>query len=243
MAPVAGAVQAREHGARQAGAAVEQGGLVGLDRQQVVGLLRATRNSAAARWVWSASAVTTVPARSSGASKGAKAGTSSGAPPTWRWVTTARVAWPIAASRWTGRPSPPAPRAPRRVLPSTATAHPAGWGSGRSRSGRPGARHGGGQDVGVQAGQGAADRGLGRQRQSRRGVATSAERGTHRLGRISGPFGDRGQGLGAGHTAAAASARIPTNGWRWPRVLAGWGRRRGREQVRSVGSCNWSGSA
>jgi hypothetical protein len=43
-------------------------------------------------WVCSASAVTTTPARSRGATSGANAGTSSGAPPTWRWASTVTVA-------------------------------------------------------------------------------------------------------------------------------------------------------
>jgi hypothetical protein len=56
------------------------------------------------------------------------------APSTWRWARTTRVAWSIAASRWACRPSA-ARRAPRRVLPSTATARRrwSSW-SGWSRS-------------------------------------------------------------------------------------------------------------
>jgi hypothetical protein len=78
----------------------------------------------------SASAVTTAPVRSRLASSGANPGTSPGAPLTWRWASTARVAWSIAASKWTCRPSR---RAPRSVLPSTATARRRYW-PGRSRS-------------------------------------------------------------------------------------------------------------
>src|SRR6266542_180347 len=50
--------------------------------------LPVTSRSAASGWVCSASAVTSTPSRFSGASSPARAGTSSGAPPTWRWAST-----------------------------------------------------------------------------------------------------------------------------------------------------------
>jgi hypothetical protein len=82
----------------QPGAAVQQGGLVGLDDEQVVGLLAGDQELGGVGVVWSA-AVTTTPARSSPSSSGWKAGTSAGAPSTWRWASTTRVVWSIAASR------------------------------------------------------------------------------------------------------------------------------------------------
>jgi hypothetical protein len=74
---------------------------------------------------------------------------------------------------------------------------PAGCGSGTVpvSVGQPRADRGG-QGVGVQARQGAADGGLGRNGEVARGVAAGAQRGPHRLGRIGGPFTDRSQGLG-----------------------------------------------
>jgi hypothetical protein len=91
VAAVTGAVQLGDAVPGQALAAVQQGRLVGLDLKQVVGVLVATRNTGGLGVVWSASAVTTVPARSSPSSSGAKAVTSSGAPPTcspWTAPTT-----------------------------------------------------------------------------------------------------------------------------------------------------------
>jgi hypothetical protein len=63
--------------------------------------------------------------------------------------------------------------------------------------GQPGA-DGAGQRVGVQAGQGAADGGLGRHRPVVGSVAAGAKRGPDRLRRVGGPFGDRGDRPGAG---------------------------------------------
>ena len=92
-------------------------------------------------------------------------------------------------------------------LPAVAAGAPQGLAVHRDRTstpvghgaavGQPGA-DGGGQRLGVQAGQGAADRGLCRHRPEVGGVASSAERGTDRLGRVSGPLGDRGQRARAG---------------------------------------------
>jgi hypothetical protein len=89
---------------RQALQAGQQGGLVGLDREQVVGLLAGDQELGSVSMVCSASAVTTPPARSRPASSDRTPGTSSGAPPTCCWASTARVAWSMQASRCTGRP-------------------------------------------------------------------------------------------------------------------------------------------
>jgi hypothetical protein len=64
-------------------------------------------------------------------------------------------------------------------------------------AGQPGA-DGVGQGVGVQPGQGAADGGLGRDGEAAGGVVAGAEGDPDWLGRISGPFGDRGDRPGAG---------------------------------------------
>ena len=83
-----------------------------------------------------------------------------------------------------------------------------------------------GQRVGVQAGQGAADGGLGRDGEVVGGVAAGAEGGPDRLGRIGGPLGDRGDRPGTcqdrrgGHgqdgdqgvAAATGSSRIGDGG-------------------------------
>jgi hypothetical protein len=84
----------------------------------------------------------------------------------------------------------------------------------------PRADHGG-QRRQVHAREGPADRGLGRHHPPVGGIATNAERGTHRL-RVSAAHSaiaiiDRAPIK----TAAAAMARIATSGWRRPRPLRG----------------------
>jgi hypothetical protein len=83
-----------------------------------------------------------------------------------------------------------------------------------------------GQGVGVQAGQGAADGGLGRDGEVAGSVAAGAQRGPDRLGRIRSPFGDRGdrpragQHRGGGHpqdgdqrvAAPTGSSRVGDSG-------------------------------
>jgi hypothetical protein len=104
---------------------------------------------------------------------------------------------------------------------------PAGRGSGTLPLpiGQPGADRGG-QGVGVQAGKGPADGGLGRDGEVVGGVAAGAQRGPDRLGRIGGPFGNRGdrprpgQDRGGGQAqdgdqpvaAATGSSRIGNGG-------------------------------
>jgi hypothetical protein len=63
--------------------------------------------------------------------------------------------------------------------------------------GQPGA-DGAGQRVWVQAGQGAADGGLGGNGEVAGGVVAGAQRGPDRLGCLGGPLGDRGDRPGAG---------------------------------------------
>jgi hypothetical protein len=58
--------------------------------------------------------------------------------------------------------------------------------------------NGTGQCVGVQAGQGPADGGLGGDGEVAGGVAAAAQRGPDRLGRVGGPLGDRGDRAGPG---------------------------------------------
>jgi len=63
--------------------------------------------------------------------------------------------------------------------------------------GEPGADRGG-QGVGVQPAERAADGGLGRHRPVVGGVAPGAKRGPDRLGRVGGPLGNGGKRAGAG---------------------------------------------
>jgi hypothetical protein len=102
---------------------------------------------------------------------------------------------------------------------------PAGRGIGTFPVGQPGA-DGTGQGVGVQAGQGAADGGLGRDGEVAGGVVAGAEGGPDWLGRLGGPFGDRGDRTAAvamARTAAVAMARMATSRWRRPRAARGSG--------------------
>ena len=75
-----------------------------------------TRYSACSRWVCSASAVTTQPARSSGSSSGANRVISLVLPSTAVWARTALACWSMAASRCAACPSPRAvPGAAQRL--------------------------------------------------------------------------------------------------------------------------------
>jgi hypothetical protein len=108
--------------------------------------------------------------------------------------------------------------------------------------GQPGA-DGAGQRVWVQAGQGAADGGFGRDGEVVGGVAAGAERGTDRLRGIGGPFGDRGQRAGAGQYRGGAQGEDGDQG-----VAAATGRSRvgdGGEvanRCEASASCSWRGS-
>jgi hypothetical protein len=197
--------------------------------------MRVTRNSAACGRVWSASAVMTAPARSSPSSSGWNTGTSSGAPPTWRWASTVRLAWSIQASRCTGRPS--AARAPRSVLPSTATARPPPAATVPVPGGQPGA-DGAGQHVGVQARKRPADGGLGRDAAVARSLLAGAERGPDRLGRVGAHSAIVAIDRAPASTAAAARPRMATSGWRRPRAARGSGTL-ARKASRCGGSLSW----
>jgi hypothetical protein len=97
--------------------------------------------------------------------------------------------------------------------------------------GEPGADRGG-QGVGVQPAERAADGGLGRHRPVVGGVAPGAKRGTDRLGRVGGPLGNGGKRAGAGQhrggrqgqdgdqRMAAAQGTPAGRGW-WPGRRAG----------------------
>jgi hypothetical protein len=77
--------------------------------------------------------------------------------------------------------------------------------------GKPGADRAG-QGVGVQPGQGAADGGLGRHRPVVGHVAAGAERRADRLGSVGGPLGDGGKRAGAGQDR---SRRHSEDGHQW----------------------------
>jgi hypothetical protein len=97
-------------------------------------------------------------------------------------------------------------------------AHP----TGTLLLGQPGADRAG-DCVGVQATEGAADGGLGRDGEAAGGLLAGAQGGPDRLRRIGGPFGDRGDRPGPAKTAAAARPRIATSGWRRPPTARGSG--------------------
>jgi hypothetical protein len=109
--------------------------------------------------------------------------------------------------------------------------------------GEPGADRGG-QGVGVQPAEGAADGGLGRHRPVVGGVAPGAERGTDRLGRVSGPLGNGGKRAGAGHHRGCRQGQDGNQ-----RMAAAQGTSRvgdgGQvgEQVRGLGSLERAGNA
>ena len=134
------------------------------------------------------------------ASSGAKAGTSSGAPPTCA-LGQHRAAGVVHRGQQVHRAAVGAcpAGAAQRLAVDRDRPPPAGCGSGTVpvSVGQPRADRGG-QGVGVQAGQGAADGGLGRDGEVAGGVAAGAQRGPHRLGRVGGPLGDRGQRPGTG---------------------------------------------
>jgi hypothetical protein len=93
-----------------------------------------------------------------------------------------------------------------------------------------------GQGLGVQAGKGPADGGLGRDAAVAGGVVAGAERGTDWLGSIGGPFGDRGHRAGAGEHRGGGHGQ---DGDQWVAAATRGSRvgNRGQvgEQVRSLG--------
>jgi hypothetical protein len=122
---------------------------------------------------------------------------------------------------------------------------PAGCGSGTLALpvGQPGADRGG-QGVGVQAGKGPADGGLGGDSEMVGGVTAGAQRGPDRLGRVGGPLGDRDDRPCAGQHRGGSQAHDGDQ-----RVAAATDRSRvgdgGEvgEQVRGVGALelDWVG--
>src|SRR4029453_18096237 len=130
VAVVAGVVAHGHVVPGQPGAPVQEGWLVGLDGEQVVRLL-AGHQELGRRGVGlqrvgghdHARKIETGEHRLEG-------GDLPGAPLTSRWARTTRGVWSITASRCTWPPS--SRRAPRRVLPSTATARRRWPGSSRS---------------------------------------------------------------------------------------------------------------
>ena len=207
VGPVAGAVQHRHVTPRQAGAARQQGGLVGRDRERVVRVPVGQQELGCL-----GVGVEGVGGHDHAGQVGqvervqqpGEPRDPPGAPSTARPASTVRVVWSTAASRWSWRPSG-GWLAPRRVLPSTATARRPGGDAGHGRTASTDRR---GQRLVVEAAQGAADGGLGSRR------APSAER--------------TGWGASAAHpaiaaiqrapasTAAAASPRTQASGWRQP---------------------------
>ena len=84
--------------------------------------------------------------------------------------------------------------------------------------------HCGGQGVGVQPAEGAADGGLGGDQEAAgEWVVAGAERGPDWLGGVGGPLGDGANERAPVSTAAAAMARMATRGWRRPRAARGSG--------------------
>jgi hypothetical protein len=122
VAAVAGAVQDRDAVPRQAGAAGQQGRPVGLGPKQVVGLLVPDQELGGLRMGLQRVGGGHQPGQVQGRQQRLERADSSGAPTTWRWTSTARVVWSIAASRCTGRPSPPDPKEACQAAQATAAA-------------------------------------------------------------------------------------------------------------------------
>jgi hypothetical protein len=101
---------------------------------------------------------------------------------------------------------------------------PAGHPTGTLLVGQPGADRAG-DCVGVQAAEGAADGGLGRDGEAAGGLLAGAQGGPDRLGRIGGPFGDRGDRPGAGQDRDGGQAQD-----RHQRVAAASGSSRVRDR-------------
>jgi hypothetical protein len=101
---VAGAVQHRHLPPGQPDTSVQQGGLVGLDGEQVVRALGGDQELCGLSMGVECISRDYRPARSKSANSGWKPGTSPGAPLTACWASTLRVACSMAASRWTAQP-------------------------------------------------------------------------------------------------------------------------------------------
>jgi hypothetical protein len=195
VAAVAGAIQHGHALPGQALAAVQQGRLVGLDDQQVVGLLVGDQELGGLRVglerVGGDHHIGQVEVDQQWLQAGDFAGgavdpalgqhRAAGVVHTGQQVDLAAVAAGAAQGLAVHgqRPRPP------RWLPSAVAV------------GEPGA-DGAGESLRVQAGQGPADGGLGGDGEEARGVAAGNECGPDRLGRLGGPLGDRGHRPGAG---------------------------------------------
>jgi hypothetical protein len=189
---VAGAVQDRHVVPGQASATVQERGLVGLDAEQVVGLLDGDQElcgiSVGLECVGSDHRPGKVHVSQQRPQAGHLAGgavdLALGQHPPGGVLHGRQQVGP--AGRRVGRPAASC-RPPR---PPVA----AGW---DPRVGQPRTDHPG-QGVSVQAGQASADGGLGWYREVGGGVAAGAQRGADRLWGILGPLGDRGHRPGAG---------------------------------------------
>jgi hypothetical protein len=189
---VAGAVQDGDVVPGQAGAAVQQAGLVGLDDQQVVGLLAGDEELGGVG----------VGVQRVGGDHGAGEVQAGQQRLEGGHLTRGAVDLMLGEHRAGG-----VVHAGQQVdLPVVPFGAAQGLAVDRDRPpplllvgavGKPRADHGG-QRRGVHAGEGPADGGLGRYHPPVGGVAAGAERGTHRLRGIGGPLGDRGHRPGAG---------------------------------------------
>ena len=137
VAAVAGAVQHRDAMPGQALAARQQRGLVGLDTEQVVGVLVADQELGGLRVGLEGVGRDHGPGEVEIGQQWSEGRDLFGCATDLALGQHPRVVWSMQASRCAGRPSAPTPRAPRRVLPSIATARrrlAAGLGHSRSRS-------------------------------------------------------------------------------------------------------------
>jgi hypothetical protein len=207
VATVAGAVQLRHSVPGQALAALQQGRLVGLDHQQIVGLLAGDQElggvGVGLERVGGHHHAGQVQGRQQGLEGGDLLGCAAdlglgqhrtdGVVHAGQQVHRAAVTvgWVGAAHRL----AVDRHRPPLWPLPLVTTGAVAAFMA--LAVGQPGA-DGAGQRVGVQAGQGPANGGLGRRRPVVGGGTAGAQRGPDGLGRVGGPFGDRGHRAGAG---------------------------------------------
>ena len=222
----------------QGGAAVQQGGLVGLDHQQVVGLLAGDQELGGlvvgVERVGGDHHAGQVQGRQQRGEGGDLLGRAADLA-----LGQHRAAGVVHRRQQVHRAAVTAgARAPRSVLPSTATARrrlAAGTGT-RSLVGQPGADRAG-QRVGVQAGKGPADGGLGRDgevaggvrggRRARPGPAGARRRPTRRSRRSTGPRPAPRRPPGPGWRPAGGGGHGQLAGrGRWPGRPAGAGLRR-----------------
>jgi hypothetical protein len=200
-------------------AAAQEGGLVGLDGEQVVRLLDGDQEVRSLGVGLERVGGDHHTGQVQALKQRLEAGHLAGAPSTSRWASTLRVVCSMAANSWTCRPPR---RAPPSVLPSTATARRrwSGWSRSASQAPITPASASGSRRARVRrmvASQGTT--------QWAGGVPAGAKRLADRLGGIRGPLGDRGhrpcagQHRGSGHgqdrdqrvTAATLGAWVGDN--------------------------------